>query len=441
MSKLPKLYIFFFAAIMVVNTVFAQNAVNSVYSRFGLGLDTDPGTGPQAGMGNAGSALRSPILINPVNPASLSALSITTFQTGLQGERINQRTASDTASSWRGGFGFLHLGFRCNKGWAAAAGLQPLNSMGYTAQTYTEDEGQLIRNYQSGSGGLNKAFVMQAISPLKWFKDSLTTDIAIGASADFLFGNYERFRFMSFEGSDTSNFLGQRVAEEINNKSVSYTAGIQLSQEFGRKTEDELRPYVLVLGLAYRPDHRLPLNYSSTTSVYRLLGSTTQVLDTVSTIKDQRFYGELSGEWRGGISLSYKHHLLFSYDYTLSDRSGTVTPWGAGEMGKRLFHRGGIQYYPAKKTDRNYFRHTFYRLGFRFGQTGIIANGQMLREEALNAGVGLKLGKKTFSTLNLSFEAGRRGNLKSDLLSENWYQLGVGIVLNDANWFMKRKFD
>lgn len=441
MSNYLSRFLFFCVCLFYHSSSFSQNAVNSVYSRYGIGLDIDPGTGPQSAMGNAGTALRSPILLNPVNPASLSALSITTFQTGLTGERVIQRSLFDTAKSWRGGFSFLHLGFRCNKGWAMAAGLQPIYSMGFNTETYSTFQGQSIRNYQSGSGGLNKAFIMQAISPLKWFFDSLKTDVALGGSADFLFGNYERFRFMNFIGADTSMILGRRILEEIHNKSVSFSAGLQITREFGKKNEEELRPFVAVLGFSFSPEHRLPLEYSSTSATYRVLGSGTQALDTTSSIVNQRYDGKLPGEWRAGASLSYLQHVLISYDYSFSDRSALRTPWENGEAGKRIFHRGGLQIYPGKKSDRSYFRHAYYRLGFRTGQTGIIAGGRMIKEQALSAGVGLKLGKKTFSTLNLGFEAGRRGNVKTDPLQETWFQLNVGIVLNDANWFIKRKFD
>jgi hypothetical protein len=441
MSNSLKRTIFFYGCLLAFLPAFSQNAVNSLYSRIGLGLDADPGTGPQAGMGNAGTALRSPILINPVNPASLSALSITTFQTGLQGERMWQRSATDTLKTWRGGFGFLHLGFRCNKGWAMAAGLQPVYSMGFNADTYTPFGTQTLRNYQSGSGGLNKAFLMQAISPLKWFRDSLKTDIAIGGTVDFLFGNYERFRFMNFEGADTSMILGQRILEQMHNKTVAYAAGIQITREFGKKAEDDLRPYALVLGFTFRPERRLPFEYSGTNIMYRALGTGTQNVDTVAIFTANSFEGKLPGEWRAGLSFSYLHHLVLSYDYSYTDRSTLVAPWGSGEMGVRNFHRGGIQYYPAKKIDRSYFRHTYYRLGFRTGQTGIIAAGRMLKEQAVTAGIGLKLGRKTFSTLNLGFELARRGSLNSDALRETWFQMNLGIVLNDANWFIKRKFD
>lgn len=424
-----------------VQPTFGQNAVNSIYSRYGLGLDTDPGSGPQTAMGNTGTALRSPILFNPINPASVSALSITTFQAGMRGERMWQRTAADSLNTWRGGFSFLNLGFKLNKGWAAAAGLQPMYSMGFNTNTYTSFGGQTLRNYQAATGGLNKVFLTQAFSPLKWFKDSLRTDISLGISGEFIFGNYDRFRFLSFEGADTSRYLGSRLVEELNNRSLAYTTGIQISHEFGKKREDDLRPYQLTLGFTYRPEMALPMQYSRSNVMYRILGEGTENVDTVSSFSQTEFQGTLPGEWRGGISFSYLHHLVVTYDYSLSDRSAVLLPWDAGTLGKRAFHQAGIQYYPAKKSDRAYLKHTYYRLGIRIGDTGFLAGGRMIKEQAIHAGIGLKLGKKTFSTLNLGFEAARRGNLKNDALQETWLQMNVGIVLNDATWFIKRKFD
>ena len=65
---------------IVSNTLFAQEA--SPYSRYGIGSLGDYNFVQSASMGGLGTAYRAPEGISFVNPASYTALSMTSFEAG-----------------------------------------------------------------------------------------------------------------------------------------------------------------------------------------------------------------------------------------------------------------------------------------------------------------------------------------------------------------------
>ena len=67
------------AAVISPCSVWAQTGVNSPYSRYGLGLLADQSVGIARSMGGAGVGMRRTNTINPLNPASYSAVDTLTF--------------------------------------------------------------------------------------------------------------------------------------------------------------------------------------------------------------------------------------------------------------------------------------------------------------------------------------------------------------------------
>jgi hypothetical protein len=94
---------------------------------------------------------------------------------------------------------------------------------------------------------------------------------------------------------------------------------------------------------------------------------------------------------------------------------------------------------PNYNTFSNYFEKITYRAGFRYENTGLVIQGQTIKDYALSAGFGLPLGG-TFSNLNMGVEYGRKGTTKANLVQENYTNVVMSLSLNDK-WFVKRKYD
>jgi len=53
---------------------------------------------------------------------------------------------------------------------------------------------------------------------------------------------------------------------------------------------------------------------------------------------------------------------------------------------------------------------------------------------------GLSMPVSRFSSLDLAFKIGKRGNLLENTIEENYFKIYFGVTFNDQ-WFIKRRFD
>ena len=88
-----------------------QNIINSPYTRFGIGELNSTGFIKSTGFGGFGIGVRDPLTINLQNPASLSSLILTTYETGMNIDmrRIESSSLSENKSNL--GFSYLAMAF------------------------------------------------------------------------------------------------------------------------------------------------------------------------------------------------------------------------------------------------------------------------------------------------------------------------------------------
>jgi hypothetical protein len=99
---------------------------------------------------------------------------------------------------------------------------------------------------------------------------------------------------------------------------------------------------------------------------------------------------------------------------------------------------GGF-YLPNYNSFSNYFYKVTYRAGLRHENTGLVVNSQSIKDDAFTFGLGLPVGGNV-SNINVGFELGKKGTTNSNLIKENYFNVSIGLSLNDR-WFAKRKFD
>ena len=90
-------------------SAFAQSSTNSPYSQFGLGDLADEGVGFNKGMGGVGYGFRKGNEVNPLNPASYSAIYSVTmiFDGGLSVQITNFKEGGRKLNAKRGGFDYI----------------------------------------------------------------------------------------------------------------------------------------------------------------------------------------------------------------------------------------------------------------------------------------------------------------------------------------------
>jgi hypothetical protein len=101
----------------------------------------------------------------------------------------------------------------------------------------------------------------------------------------------------------------------------------------------------------------------------------------------------------------------------------------------------GGQFIPDPSDPKNYWSHVNYRFGFNFGPDYIHVENK-LPQFGVSAGLGLPVRRnpylQQYTSINLSFEYGRRGNT-SNMLRENLFRIGLGFTLSDL-WFIKKRY-
>ena len=107
----------------------------------------------------------------------------------------------------------------------------------------------------------------------------------------------------------------------------------------------------------------------------------------------------------------------------------------------------GGYFIPNYSSITDYWKRIVFRAGFREETSGIIINNTSLKETGISFGVSLPLGGyysaanvAGFSSLNIGFEFGKRGQNNNGLIQENYWALRIGASLNDL-WFIKRKYN
>ena len=167
----------------------AQQNTVSPYSAFGIGENQPQGFSLNSALGGVGVAMRGGNFLNPTNPASLSAITNTTFETGLSGTSIFLRDKTLSREAFVSSLAYLSLGFPISKGFAVSGGLTPYSFKGFDLSqnfTFTNQEDTL--NYtinHNGSGGLNKAYTNFGIE---------LNDFSFGVTASMIFGTLNQKR-------------------------------------------------------------------------------------------------------------------------------------------------------------------------------------------------------------------------------------------------------
>jgi hypothetical protein len=97
----------------------------------------------------------------------------------------------------------------------------------------------------------------------------------------------------------------------------------------------------------------------------------------------------------------------------------------------------GGYFVPKHDSFSNYFSRVIYRAGFRYENTGLVIRNESINDYGMTFGIGLPVG---LSKINLGFEFGKKGTTSQGLVQENYFNLNIGLSLNDL-WFRKREIN
>lgn len=404
----------------------AQAYISSPYSIYGIGTLFSNISMNNMAMGGTSIAYRSSAVINQMNPASYTAFDSLSFifEGGLNGRLTTLHTLDASYKDRYASLGYLSMGFPVTSSWKASLGILPYSSVGYNIknESFVDGVGNTEQQF-SGTGGLNKAYIGNAIRLGKRF--------SIGANLSYVFGTITKNRTILFP--DSAYMFSTLSTSEAIIRNIYVDFGAQYHQKLKNN-------YFMNFGAVFSPAQSLKAkrSYYLYTFDYDAVNDYNKIYDTVVSVADTSGTMKLplsaglgfnfgkSGRWSIGADAQYQNWSKFSY-------------FDKNEMLKNSITVSiGGQYRPSINDLGSYWQRVNYRGGFRYNSSHLEVLGTRLNDFGISFGVGLPL--KKGSTINLALEAGTIGTTSNNLIKENYIKFTLGASLYER-WFLKRRYN
>lgn len=405
----------------LVLTVFAgvaiaQNNTNSPYTRYGYGNLSDQSFGNSKAMGGIAYGLRDGSQINPLNPASYTAIDSLTFlfEGGFTLQNANMSLGNTKLNAKNSSFDYVAMQFRMRKWLAMSIGLLPYSNVGYTvgqsnlATETTPDNTQTF----TGDGGLHQLYAGIGVKVLK--------NLSVGANVSYFWGDINRTSAILYPSNSSAYSYSEVTQTSISDYKIDL--GIQYTQQIANK-------HAVTLGAVFSPK----MNLNNDTYIQKSASSIT-TKDTIAT------YG-IPTSLGFGLTYNYDKRLTVGVDYSLQ-KWGDVTymnqPNAFCDQTKVSI---GAQYLPDN-LGRSYFSHVKYRLGAYYTTPYYKLEGnneRASREYGVTAGFGLPV-PRSRSIISVTAQYVRVEGLIPSAVNENILRLSIGLTFNER-WFFKRKVD
>ena len=415
---------------MVTGMAIAQNNTNSPYTRYGYGDLSDQSFGNSKAMGGIAFGLRDGAQINPLNPASYTAIDSLTFifEGGVSLQNMNISGGGVKLNAKNSSFDYLAMQFRLHPRVAMSIGLLPFSNVGYSVsdtQTATDPgtgaTADYARNY-TGDGGLHQLYAGLGVKVLK--------NLSVGVNASYFWGDINRTRVLYFPSVSG--------AYNYNHQSVASVSSYKL--DFGAQyTFDINKKHSVTIGAVFSPKHKLNNDYTVTTQA-----SSTVSQDWDATLEVPNTFGV-------GFTYNYDKRLTVGLDYSLQQWSKTKFDVNTSDEAVREDFNETYTYCNRHKVSvgaeyipnligRSYFAHIKYRLGAYYTTPYYKIDGKKAsREYGVTAGFGLPV-PRSRSILSISGQFVRVSGQESTFVNENIFRVSIGLTFNER-WFFKRRVE
>lgn len=404
----------------------AQN-VTTPYSMYGYGILSDRATSMQRQMGSVGYAMNSGRQINAMNPASYASIDSLTFlfDMGADLTLLWQKEGNVKENSTGGGLDYITMQFPICKFLGGSIGLLPYSSVGYA---FGKDIAHGALQNQ-GSGGINQAYIGLA---------GKYAGFSVGVNFSYSFGNILNDYYA------TPTTAGQTLTEHVMQvRDWDVVIGAQYNLKLSRTER-------MTFGATFSPKKSLHGNTWVTIQSWdpSSPGSSANQIDTIASEKMGGRYEtpmsvgagvsythERSSKWTLEADLSFQQWSKAKYSplYETTDPSNMV--FQGMNFHNRTRYAVGGEYIP--KLRGNYFQRMAYRAGAYYSNDYLNIKGNRMREYGVTAGLGFNTPEgKTM--INLGFEWKKRQCHPQSLITENYFNITLGINFNEL-WFWQRR--
>jgi long-subunit fatty acid transport protein len=435
--KALRLFIFFALVFSAAFQASAQNLTKSPYSILGIGEMQFLGTALQSSMGQTGQGFRRPADVNTLNPASYSALKFTVIDAGMTYGLGTLKQGGSSSNIDNLSFSYFNiaipLSLKQNIG--MAFGLTPYSNIGYnvsTKATYPDFEATTL---MSGTGGLSRFYAGAGAQVLKF--DSARSSISVGFNASYIFGRMNTEQTLLIPSVYNKFNLAETRSRIVDN--IQLQGGVQYQKDFNRGTINRREQYSFVLGAAYTMG--VALKGKQEYFIRSMgVGQTTGIRDTIAYDDSNKGSVELPFSFSTGFSFEKKENWMVAMDVNYTNWSDYRSFGSTDSLKNTLAVSLGGSYIPNSSDLKNYFKRVEYRAGARYDNGNLVLAGKDIVTYGVSAGVGLPLGTKTRSKLNISAEYFVRGTSASNLIREEYFRVIFGINFSDR-WFQRYKYD
>lgn len=425
--------IFMLATFVFISGVLqSQTITDSPYSRYGIGEVNTMAFVPQYAMGGTGIALRSPFMINVLNPASYSSMKLTTFDVGMSTKNVFFSADTQQLYTNKTYMNHMALGTPITKWWGMAFGLMPFSGMGYN---YTLNDSLAyighVDYYYKGNGGINKAFVGNSIL-LK--ADSLN-HFSVGFNVSYLFGELFQERKMVFK--DVSNVFNTWVIESNAAADFNFDFGIQ----YIHLLKDNKR---IIIGATFAHQQNITSSLNKAAITFSGNPGFEKKKDTLYF--DVGIANKLQTPQSAGFAAMFENTDKFNITGEAQKQFWSKTIFNnTGNIADSYRAAIGLQWIPNVNSS-NYTKTIRYRMGTRYTSTYWNLQNTTLTEYGITFGFGMPIrvpksqGVITFPFVNAGIELGQRGTTQNKLIKENFINIYLSLSVSDK-WFIKRKYD
>lgn len=393
----------------------AQSDIDSPYSLFGVGKGNTNYFGGSSGLGNTGIGYSNGLLLNKINPASLTTIEPTSFLYEIGLNNTLSVKVDNNTSQTNYDFNFTHiaLGFSVSDHWKMSFGMVPKTKTSYNIDLTEAVEGNANSYYTnvSGTGGVNELFWGHG------FK--LSKNLSVGVELLAYFGSIDQETYLYY---GTSTIYLDEVKKY---HGLGIKGGLQYNI-----------PNLLGTNTTFGAIANLPSTLSGSkdvtgTKTFTDIGTTTIIDETDTDIDNS----ELPLEIGFGISSQYRK-ITINLDYQKKYWEDSYESSPSFSYHNQSLYGLGIEY----KRERNsltYYRKIIYRMGLNYDSGYLNLSGSKIDNYGLSAGVGFPVGN-TGSSLNLSYTYGKEGTLNNNLVMDNYHKISLNVSLV-GEWFKKKK--
>lgn len=406
-------------AIFSVAEVKSQVKINSPYSRFGLGDLANSVNAASLGMGGTSYSYFGSTRINSKNPASYMGMDSANvlFDFGLNGMMVNTMSTSGNSKTNYFNLNYFKLAFPVTTWYKTSIGVTPFSDIGYQISSSNKIDSIGTVNYQyNGEGGISQLYWGNA------FK--ITKNFSAGFNASYLFGTMKTHRITALP--DLANSFNYRITNSTSVRDLYFDFGVLYQIKLNNDKQ-------INIGVIYAPSQKLNSKATSLGEVYTSSSTDYEYKkDTIVNTLDKEGQITIPAKFGGGVSFSKKNKWSVAADISYQNWENYSAFGQKDSLDKSLLVNFGAQY-TIKNID--------YRIGARYYDSYLTLNNTNIDDFGISFGIGLPLRQniRSFSSIDLGIEVGRRGTLDNKMIKQEYVRLLMSLSIRNS-WFQKVKY-